>query len=409
MSDRPTFTVLMSVRCVPHGPGGVERVARELLVEMAVLRPEWNMQTVVGFPHASRGSRLPLIGDLLAAGRIALGSLRRYDVFVVHGAEYAWGVLLVARLKRRPVIVVWHGVRWYEAQGYKARSRAQAVLQRALFALERVLQGLAMYADVTVAVAPKVADEIRTIYRCDEQIHVIPNGVRFDQTVNASSASTTHAPVRSSSPHEQTGQSSRKQVDFLRVLWVGGQRQPFGKGLDVALEACRDARQAGVDLTLEVIGFENPPIGDPELGARAWISWLGKLAPDQMSAAYARSTVLLATTRYEGYGMVVLEALAAGLPVVASPAVAWVIDDAGIALRDWAPSSYAEALALLAHDAPLRQKLQAAAVHRARQFDWTTAAQRYVSLCEQAPAGGIRTALSNGKPRKQTIPYRRPT
>lgn len=408
MSDRPTFTVLMSVRCPPHGPGGVERVVRELLSEMTVLRPDWDVRAVVGFPHASRASQVPLIGDLLAAGRIALGSLRRYDVLVVHGAEYAWGALLLARLKRRPVIVVWHGVRWTEAQGYRTPSHIRALLQPAFFAVERVLQGLALHADVTVAVGPKVADEIRTIHRYHKEVHVISNGVRVDQTINRPLASTAVAPARSSKLCKHPDGSSRQEAHLLRVLWVGGQRQPFGKGLDVALEACRAARQADVDLTLEVVGFENPPIGNPELGAQAWISWLGKLPPDEMSAAYARSTVLLATTRYEAFGMVVLEALAAGLPVVASPAVAWMIDGAGIALGDWVPSGYAEALALLAHDAPLRQKLQAAAVHRAHQFDWTTAAQRYVVLCEQVSAGGIGAVLNDGKPRRYALPFQRP-
>lgn len=359
----------MAVRRPPTGPGGVEKVVRELVEDIAIARPEWQLRVVVAFARRTLPSRVPLLGDLIAAIRIGVAPRGPWDVFVVHGAEYAWVPILLGKLQRRPVLVVWHGLRWREAQGFVSRSRVTARCQQAFFLTERWLQGLALRSDATVTVSPSVAEDIRSVYGFSGAIRVIPNGVR--------------------SPMRGAVQTSRRPIcirdnSTLPVLWVGAQRQPYGKGLDVALEACAEARQRGIGITLDVVGLDHAPPGFTIYQYAPWITWRGRLGPEDMTSRYSQAGVLLAPTRYEGFGMVVLEALASGLPVIGSPAIAWMVADAGICVDTWSPAAYASALATLWASGDLRKELQRKARARAGDFRWETAAAQYVRLIESA-------------------------
>lgn len=369
--------VLMGVRCPPEGPGGVERVVSELTTELAVLRPTWEVQAVAGLPYPTRARRIPLVGDLVAAARMGRTAISvPYDVFIVHGAEYAWAPLAVNWFRRRPVVVVWHGVRSQEAQGYRAASRSVAVLQQMFFAIERCLQGLALSADAIVVVGPMVAEQIRNDYGYGGTVAIIPNGVRLKTNNGWRSRPGTDRPLSDGA--------------CLRVLWVGTGSQPYGtKGLDVAMEACRLARQAGTDLTLDVVGFDRLPPGCPGFEDATWINWHGRLPPGQMQERYGRADILLASTRYEACSMVLLEAFASGLPVLGSPAVTWMVGDGGLSMEDWSPVSFAAALGDLGRDSKLREKLRRRALARAGQFRWDVTASRYAELLEATTAIGV--------------------
>lgn len=361
------LSVVLSTRCPPEGSGGVEGVVREVSAGLESLRPGWEVRVVTAFRATSRVARMPLVGDVVAGGRIFREALRgRWDVFLVNGAEYAWGPLLVGTLRRQPVVVVWHGVRWREAQAYAPAGTANALLHRIFFSLERGIQGLALRAQATVAVSPTVADELRSVYGFAGGVSVIPNGV------------TSPAPLigRSSPGRPPAGGGA------LRVLVVDAQKHPFGKGLDVALDACALAREAGADLVLDVVGFGAPPRELAGHATNAWITWHGRLRPHQMAESYTQADVLLFPTRYEGCSLAGLEALASGLAVVCSPEVAWMVADAGIVVEGWEPSAYAVALSALWRSPLLRAALAEKAVVRASQFTWEAASASYVEVVE---------------------------
>ncbi len=370
-TSRPP-TITMAARCPIDRPGGVERVVREVSAGLVFVRPSWEVRIVTAFRRPSLASRIPLVGDVVAATRFGLAALKDWDVFLVNGSEYAWGPLLVGRLRRRPVVVVWHGVRWGEAQGYVPAGRATALAYRTFFALERWIQHLALTADATVAVSPKVADELRSIYGFADTIHVIPNGV-------TPPAHPTESGARQDFPSHRGSVGSNQP---LRVLWVGAHKQWFPKGLDVALEACALARQAGTDLMLDVVGCGEAPREFAAYGELNWITWHGRLLPEQMAERYVHADVLLLPTRYEGFSMVALEALASGLPVVGSSASAGPVAAAGIIVEDWEPSAYAAALTALWRSSTLWATLAEKAVVRASQFTWEAASTSYAEVIE---------------------------
>lgn len=123
------------------------------------------------------------------------------------------------------------------------------------------------------------------------------------------------------------------------LLWVG--RLEPEKNPELALTALLTVRHAGFDAGLTFVGDGRLAASLKErvraLGLGEWVEFAG-VVPD-VAPYYARTDLLLVTSQYEGYGMVIVEALAAGVPVLAT--------DVGIAREagaSIATGSYANAL-----------------------------------------------------------------
>jgi glycosyltransferase involved in cell wall biosynthesis len=125
----------------------------------------------------------------------------------------------------------------------------------------------------------------------------------------------------------------------------------------VAVEACR---RAGIRLL--VAGGWN--------GAGA--ESLGRVSDEELRDLYRGATAYLDTTRYEGFGYGVLEAMACGAPVVASgvTSIPEVVGDAGLLCEPGSVDGFADAVGRLAGDPGLRATLRERGLERARRFTW---------------------------------------
>lgn len=156
-------------------------------------------------------------------------------------------------------------------------------------------------ARAVIAVSPALAAAIRAHgLRCD---HVIPNAVDTARFAAAAAAAPTRAP---GSPF---------------VLFALGALLP-DKGFDVLLDAFARWNPPAAAVRLE-IGGDGPERAALEaravaLGLADRVRFLGALAPEAVPTAMARCDAFVLASRRETFGVVLVEALAAGRPVVAT-------------------------------------------------------------------------------------------
>jgi glycosyltransferase involved in cell wall biosynthesis len=107
------------------------------------------------------------------------------------------------------------------------------------------------------------------------------------------------------------------------------------------------------------------------------IEFPGYVRTDQREQLFKGAQLFVLPSFEEGFGLPVLEAMAAGIPVVASRrgSLPEVIGDAGLLIDPDDPESLTDAMARILGDSTLRANLAQRGLDRARQFTWTQAAR----------------------------------
>jgi glycosyltransferase involved in cell wall biosynthesis len=143
------------------------------------------------------------------------------------------------------------------------------------------------------------------------------------------------------------------------ALYVG--RLEPHKGIEDLLQSFRTASCRSLLLLIVGDGSLRDVVREAE--ARSiWLRYAGRLSGDELWAAYAAADFLVLPSRVEPWGLVVNEAMAAGLPVVVSDR-AGCIDDiveneiTGLVVPAESPSHLARAMVRLAEDMELRTRL----------------------------------------------------
>ncbi len=112
--------------------------------------------------------------------------------------------------------------------------------------------------------------------------------------------------------------------------------------------------------------------------ARDRIAVLGYVTGEQLANWYGRATILAFPSLDEGFGIPILEAMAAGVPVVTSnrSALAEVAGEAALLVNPDMVEELAYALTRLAADQPLREELARKGLARAKEFSWAKAIEK---------------------------------
>lgn len=155
-----------------------------------------------------------------------------------------------------------------------------------------------------------------------------------------------------------------------RVLFIGFLRAV--KRPDLALKAFALAREQVPELSLHFAGAAVDPllkaqlqefVDSNQLGQQ--VKFLGQLSEAQVLEAYQKMSILLLTSELETSAMAILQAMAAGKPVVATAVggVPFLVDDGrtGILAGSNSAEQLAQALVTLARDADLRRRMRQAA------------------------------------------------
>lgn len=121
--------------------------------------------------------------------------------------------------------------------------------------------------------------------------------------------------------------------------------------------------------------------------ARERVRRLGSVSDAELCSWYAAADVLLCPSEQEGWGLCVLEAMAAELPVVVScqpPFTEYVSENEGLLVDPLSVPDVTAALARLATDPSERARLGRAGRHTARRYSWTRSAALHADIYQRA-------------------------
>ena len=119
-------------------------------------------------------------------------------------------------------------------------------------------------------------------------------------------------------------------------------------------------------------------------GLRSQIELVGEVSAEELDRHFTRANIFVMPSRYEGYGMVLTEAVARGLPIVCTTAGAMaetVSDDVAVKVHPGDPSAFAKALEELLVDPGKRKQKADAAWEMARSLPtWENCAERVADV-----------------------------
>ena len=123
-----------------------------------------------------------------------------------------------------------------------------------------------------------------------------------------------------------------------------------------------------------------------EIAALPEVRPIGYVEPQALPLVYAGASAFVFPSLYEGFGMPLLEAMAAGVPVVTSniSAMPEVVGDAGLTIDPRSASDLARAMERVLTDRDLAASLVARGVQRAREFTWEKTALATKAFFEEA-------------------------
>ncbi len=207
----------------------------------------------------------------------------------------------------------------------------------------------------------------------------------------------------------KAGRNALRAEGEVRFVYVG--RLVEWKGVDLLLRAWSRLPE-GLGARLEVIG-DGPLRADLEalsdhLGLSGKVEFSGYLPPEECAERLSRSDALVLPSLIECGGAVVLEAMASGLPVIATGwggPLDYLDESSGIFIRPGSRVEFIDALAgairRLAGSAELRERMGEAARRRVMSYDWDAKVDRLLEVYRRAIASREPTPGHIGRDRRR--------
>jgi len=319
--------------------------------------------------------------DEFVDGLNAFAEIENTTYDIIH-SHYWMSGLVAESLKRSwdspPIIQMFHTLG--RMKNRVALSENERAPQSRIEAETRIMG----FADKIVAATPAENAQLHWLYAADmSKVVTIPPGVDLNR----------FRPIPKSIAKEEVGIPADK-----RNILFAGRIEPL-KGVDTLLKAIaliqKQAPETVVDVDVTIIG------GDPwsetpddemarlqemreDLGVSDIVTFLGAKDQDILPAYYAAAELVVMPSHYESFGMVALEAMAMGTPVIASEVggLAFLVQDGinGFHVPSRDPEALAERIFTLLNDKDCRQHLGRQAKKSAQEYDWPIIVGRMLEI-----------------------------
>lgn len=277
-----------------------------------------------------------------------------------------------------PIVHMFHTLG--EMKNRVARSQDELAGQDRLDGERQVLRRVNRIVAATMA----ELTQLRFLYRADSsKMVIIPPGV-----------DTSHFyPI----PADEAKQFIGLKPENRMVLFVG-RIEPL-KGIDTLIQAmsCLSLMDAQSPVHLAIIGGDVSVSYEEmseemkrlqkmcdELCMGGMVVFLGKRGQDTLPYYYSAAEVLVMPSLYESFGMVALEAMACGTPVIASEVggLGYLVQNnvTGFTIPDSDPGVLCERISTLLEDHALRQKMGSRATEYASDYAWERIADQMIRL-----------------------------
>lgn len=327
-------------------PTGIAVYSRRLIAELAALRPDdqfWLCYRSNRWVRALREKR-------------PAANCRRMPLWAGRGADLFHGLnQRLPRGKMRRAVTTFHDL-FVMTGKYSAPD-----FQQKFTALAR---DAAARSDLIIAISEFTASEVsQRLGVGRDRIRVVPHGVDTPAVFGAA--------------HAQRFRRERGWGDRAVFLHVGAVQER--KNIVRLVEAFEQLPGQPLLVLAGGAGFGADEI-EQRIGrspARERIAWLGYVDAATQAALYGSATALAFPSLEEGFGLPVLEAMAAGLPVLTSTrsALPEVAGNAALLTDPEDVGAIRDGLHRLAEDAALRRKLSTKGLERAAGFTWKRTAE----------------------------------
>lgn len=358
--------------CVPHiNDSALGMNARVIHIPAG---PEEPLPTNAIYPH------LPEFVDRVLA--FARQSGLQYDVIHSHYWLSGWVAERLKEVWRVPFLQMFHTLGLMKNRIAVTPAERESDLR--IEGERKIIKS----ADYLIAATPAERIQLMWLYGADmRKIKVIPPGVDVRH----------FCPMPKAEAREIVGIPE----DHRMLLFVG-RLEPL-KGVDTLLRAIALVKHqlgpAADKLCLSIIGGDlGGNEDDPEmarlqelranLNLGEFVSFHGSKSQETLQYYYAAAEAVIMPSHYESFGMVALEAMACGTPVIASEVggLAYLVQDGitGFHVPDRDPDELAGKILLLLENTDLRREMSLAAVQNAQRYAWPRVETQIVQLYQES-------------------------
>ncbi len=295
----------------------------------------------------------------------------------------AWAGLRLREVSNIQLIHTYHSL---GAVKYRAVANHPAIASTRLAVEQQILEE----ANCIVSTSPQEQDDLRNLVSQQGCIEIIPCGTDLDN----------FRVLPKAEARRQLKLNENEQI----VLYVG--RFDPRKGIETLVRACAHSQsRTQANLRLVIVGGSEPGTFDGQerdrieqlvnsLGLANQTLFAGRIGHDLLPLYYAAADVCVVPSHYEPFGLVAIEAMACGTPVVASDVgglkFTVVPEETGLLAPPQDSAAFADALDRILLDELWARKLRKQAAARVRQhFSWEGVAVQLSNLYRRLLAQSI--------------------